>query len=43
MALRFVRLSRLTIRKLKPGEKVMEHGITFDSILKFLGLDNRVR
>jgi Phage integrase SAM-like domain len=32
MALKFTRLTRLSCRKLKSGEKVMEHGITFERL-----------
>jgi len=32
MALRFARLDRPSIRKLQPGQKIMEHGITAERL-----------
>ncbi len=32
MSLRFVRLDRPAVRRLKPGEKIIEHGITVEKL-----------
>jgi len=32
MALKFKNLDRLTIRKLQPGQRLAEHGITFERL-----------
>ncbi len=34
MALRFSKLTRLAMRRLKPGQKLVEHGITFERLAK---------
>ena len=34
MALRFSKLTRLAMRRLKPGEKLVEHGIVFERLAK---------